>query len=99
MRRRGEERWQGRDGGCKQGVDFSSVGHRRRFSGWKPTSIEELSLENRLLQLTGFLDPAAEKENKVKKELCKIEGEVERETSAVELSARAKMRVVSIVAL
>ena len=80
-------------------MDFSSVGHRRRFSGWKPTSIVELSLENRLLQLTGFLDPAAEKENKVKKELCKIEGEVERETSAVELSARAKMRVVSIVAL
>ena len=56
-----DERWQGRDGGCKQGVDFSSVGHRRRFSGWKPTSIVELSLENRLLQLTGFLDPAAEK--------------------------------------
>ena len=57
---------QGRDGGCKQGVDFSSVGHRRRFSGWKPTSIVELSLENRLLQLTGFLGPAAEKEGKTR---------------------------------
>ena len=94
MRRRGEERWQGRDGGCKQGVDFSSVGHRRRFSGWKPTSIVELSLENRLLlQLTGFLDPAAEKEGITRlKGLCKIEGEVKRETSAVELSGGKTQR-------
>ena len=65
----GEDERQGRDGGCKQGVDFSSVGHRRRFSGWKPTSIVELSLENRLLQLTGFLDPAAEKEKEGKTRL------------------------------
>ena len=33
------------------------------------TSIVELSLENRLLQLTGFLDPAAEKEKEGKTRL------------------------------